>query len=120
MKRDKKRDMNRDKRDISEFRDVPIGGQTGHTPVGGVPCPPASGAGHAVARVHQGQEYREAGVRVHRKPDGSETLVTEWDTNCSDCGREFRLFTAPSKFEPNRRCQECKRPGVRVSRGALQ
>lgn len=39
-KRDICRDICRDKRDKQPPRHVPLAGQTGHSPVGGVPCVP--------------------------------------------------------------------------------
>jgi hypothetical protein len=69
-------------------------------------------------RMFQGQHYRQVGVRPHVCRDGRETELAIWRSHCATCGESFE-FAAPAtstKFEPNRRCQRCKRPGSWVSR----
>lgn len=69
-------------------------------------------------RMFRGQLYECIESAPHRRRDGRETLLSVWQSHCWDCGAAF-TFTVPlmaRKFEPNRRCQRCKRPGQRVRR----
>lgn len=69
--------------------------------------------------VFSGQRYRPLGVRDHVKLDGSATKLIDWQTACPGCGTVFSLSTGLSFNWPTRRCQDCKRPGVKVKPGVL-
>ena len=68
-------------------------------------------------RHHKGQTYVEIEQVPHVCRDGRETTLTRWLSWCATCGEPF-TFTSPtmrSRFEPNRRCGQHKRPGCRVA-----
>lgn len=66
--------------------------------------------------TYKGQVYGRLGMVPHICRDGRETTLVIWGSICAHCKARF-TFTAPAlakKFQPNRRCQKCKRPGARV------
>jgi len=67
-------------------------------------------------KTYRGQEYEMIGTEPYIRRDGTETLLVVWRSHCATCGKPFELRTPKesSKFDPNRRCQKHKRPGVRV------
>jgi hypothetical protein len=65
-------------------------------------------------RIYKGQSYALVETIPHRRRDGTETTLSRWRSNCATCGAEF-TFTSPThraKFEPNRRCEQHRQPGV--------
>ena len=67
-------------------------------------------------RDYHGQLYRVVGEFQRPRRNGTLATILTWASNCADCGEGF-LITTPAaaiKFQPNRRCQRCKRPGQRV------
>jgi len=67
-------------------------------------------------RLYRGQSYRAVGEVRHQRLDGSEATIVQWESACAQCGAPF-VCAVPErsrKFQPNRRCQKHKRPGVRV------
>jgi len=69
-------------------------------------------------RVHDGQRYELVRTEPYTRTDGSDTTLAVWRSMCPTCGEAFEVRT-PSRarrFEPNRRCEKHKRPGVRVNR----
>ena len=67
-------------------------------------------------KIFDGQVYKLARTEPYTRRDGSQTMLTVWRSHCADCGEVFELRTptASSRFEPNRRCRNHKRPGVKV------
>ena len=67
-------------------------------------------------REYRGQAYTMAGRIEHQRQDGTMTTLLQWESHCAECGALFTFKTpaASAKFEPNRRCQDHKRPGHRV------
>lgn len=67
-------------------------------------------------RVYDEQVYTAVAVVPHECVDGRLTTLTKWRSACATCGDPFVTITPTraSKFQPNRRCQRCKRPGCRV------
>lgn len=67
-------------------------------------------------RMHKGQRYFVADTFTRQRAGGTLAVVLVWASNCADCGAKFEFSTpaASSKWEPNRRCDQHKRPGVRV------
>jgi hypothetical protein len=64
-------------------------------------------------RQYHGQVYGRLGQIPHTCRDGRETNLVVWGSFCARCRAKF-TFTTPagaSKFQPNRRCQRCKRQG---------
>ena len=64
-------------------------------------------------RILNGQPYWSGTSKPHIRRDGAATTLIEWKSHCADCGAMF-VFWLPargSKFEPNRRCSQHKRPG---------
>lgn len=62
------------------------------------------------------QRYEVVETFERPRRDGTMATILVWQACCAHCGEPFQ-FTAPAaskKFEPNRRCQKHKRPGVRV------
>lgn len=71
-------------------------------------------------RWYNGQAYGRMGTVPHVCRDGRRTTLTIWGSYCPDCGNRF-TFTAPTqatRFQPNRRCDECKHPGRPVGKPA--
>ncbi|WP_165938445.1 hypothetical protein [Parafrankia sp. BMG5.11] len=68
------------------------------------------------ARIYRGQVYRPICTRPHLCRDGRQTLLAVWESHCVQCGAPFTLTTPlhAGKFQPNRRCQQHKRPGSTV------
>jgi len=68
-------------------------------------------------RNHKGQDYTcTASVPFTRK-DGTVSAVLTWQSDCAECGAAFSFKSGATKFEPNRRCAQHKRPGQRVKAG---
>lgn len=60
------------------------------------------------------QRYEVVGGLDHVRLDGEETRLTIWRSSCAECGAPFE-FRAPATAPPqNRRCDDHKRPGVKV------
>lgn len=66
--------------------------------------------------VYDGQVYRLVELRPYTRRNGTETTLAVWRSCCAKCGDEFELITPTeaSKFSPNRRCKEHRRPGAKV------
>jgi hypothetical protein len=69
------------------------------------------------AWIYRGQRYVALGVVPYQKRDGSWTSLRRWATHCADCGASMEITTALTTRGPSRRCNACKRPGVRVAGG---
>lgn len=67
-------------------------------------------------RAYKGQLYVRVDDVPHRTRDGRDTLLTRWWSTCADCGAAFVFATSSlaRKFQPNRRCANHKRPGIRA------
>lgn len=68
-------------------------------------------------RISNRQPYTLVALEPHIRRDGWQTVLESWQSHCAQCGKcfEFKRPTRTVKFQPNRRCQLHKRPGVRVS-----
>lgn len=65
--------------------------------------------------IWKGQTYKLADVQPHTCRNGEPSQVLTWRSNCWDCGKAFGLKMGPSgRASLNRRCSECKRPGLPV------
>jgi len=65
---------------------------------------------------YRGQLYERIGGRPYQCKDGRIVQLAEWRSRCANCSEPFS-FSRPAnspRFNPNRRCQKCKRRGVRV------
>ena len=69
-----------------------------------------------LVRSFHGQTYRLIGSFARERRDGTEATILTWESRCAECGDSFAITTPAraTKFQPNRRCQRCKRPGQRV------
>jgi rRNA maturation protein Nop10 len=70
------------------------------------------------SRLYNGQPYELIRIEPYTRLHGSDATLLVWRSKCPTCGEAFEVRT-PSRarrFEPNRRCQKHKRPGVRVNR----
>lgn len=67
-----------------------------------------------------GQLYRPLGCVPHENKSGAIIELMEWETNCPDCGVQFRIRTKLVFDAPRRRCDDCKAPGIKVERDADQ
>ena len=65
----------------------------------------------------RGQVYRLVGTVPYVKRNGREITLIEWQTECPDCGTLFTMFTTATVKWARRRCDDCKAPGRRVSKG---
>ena len=67
-------------------------------------------------RDHHGQLYTVVAEASRQRRDGTMATILTWESRCAQCGETFTLTTPAqaTKFQPNRRCQKHKRPGVRV------
>jgi hypothetical protein len=71
---------------------------------------------NAEVRTVGQQTYHRIGERPYVTRKGRKTVLLVWSTKCVDCGRDFET-TSPlraRKFEPARRCEAHRRPGVRA------
>lgn len=70
----------------------------------------------SIVREYNGQRYVRIGEFKRARRDGTLATVLRWQSHCAECGDPFEITTpkASNKWQPNRRCQTHKRPGVRV------
>ncbi len=63
-------------------------------------------------KEHKRQKYVCTAVSPYTRRDGTQSALLVWESRCAECGEVF-TFKTPNgeKFEPNRRCQEHRRPG---------
>ncbi len=63
-------------------------------------------------RDHKAQKYLCTAVSPYTRRDGTQSALLVWESRCAECDEVF-TFKTPNgeKFEPNRRCQEHRRPG---------
>lgn len=67
-------------------------------------------------QTYDGQVYRLIAREPYTRKDGWQTTLLVWSSPCAQCGSLFQLRSPiRGRFQPNRRCQKHKRPGVRVS-----
>lgn len=66
--------------------------------------------------VKNDQTYRVVNFQPYIKYDGSQIELACFVSCCADCGQayEFKLPQGAMKFEPKRRCDKHKKPGVKV------
>ena len=84
-------------------------------PVKGLPritfeTEPADGFAIAI----DGQRYEAIGVVEHVRLDGEPTRLVIWQSRCAECGARFEFKTSAHSLPQNRRCDEHRRPGVKV------
>lgn len=67
-------------------------------------------------RNYRGQTYEFVGSEPYTTRKDDEISLRLWLSDCADCGAKFhaKVTSRTSKFAPSRRCQRCKKPGVRV------
>jgi hypothetical protein len=69
-----------------------------------------------VITTYKGQKYTRGNETPYMRADGRRTAIVDWISNCAECGETFvaRTTTAAVKHLrwPNRRCKQCKRPGI--------
>jgi hypothetical protein len=66
---------------------------------------------------YKGQRYERVDTVTHVKLDGTAMPLQVWRSHCATCGEEFEFMTTTRRHNlrwPRRRCQEHRRPGVRV------
>jgi len=68
-------------------------------------------------RTFRDQQYWSGDSKPHTRRDGTPITLREWKSHCAECGRLFSFWrpTKRAKFDPNRRCEEHRRPGCRVT-----
>lgn len=66
--------------------------------------------------IKNGQSYRVVNFQPYVRYDGSKTELVCFVSRCADCGYgyEFKLPQGATRFEPRRRCDQHKKPGVKV------
>jgi hypothetical protein len=66
--------------------------------------------------ISRGRRYRFDGTEPYITKDGRAVTLTVLSTVCSDCGSEAKVkcLGAPVVENLNRRCDGCKKPGIRV------
>lgn len=64
-------------------------------------------------RLYHGQAYVAVSREPYTRRDGSTTELVVWESLCARCGEPFtfKTPTGASKWQPNRRCHEHRRPG---------
>ena len=69
------------------------------------------------SRIFDGQSYHLVKSEPYTRLDGGKTTLLVWQSHCPVCSALFEIRTPAkaSKFQPNRRCAEHKRPGHRVN-----
>ena len=67
-------------------------------------------------RIFDRQLYTLVASEPHTRRDGRQTDLAIRQSHCAQCGQcfEFKHPARAVEFQPNRRCQLHKRPGVRV------
>lgn len=72
-----------------------------------------------IVRTHLGQSFAVVDQFDRERRDGTMATILVWQSPCAECGEPFSFTTpaASSKWEPSKRCQKHKRPGVRASGG---
>jgi hypothetical protein len=72
----------------------------------------------STTKFYDGQRYELVRAEAYTRRDGGETTLSVWLSECPVCGEPFevRTLARARKFEPSRRCEKHKRPGVRVNR----
>jgi hypothetical protein len=67
-------------------------------------------------RFLHNQRYVFVGIVPHTRRDGTRTTLLRWRSACPQCDAPFECSTPSeaTRFNPNRRCDEHKRPGQRV------
>jgi len=68
--------------------------------------------------IFQGQAYQPLGTREYVGRSGEAVTLIDWTSDCAECGNEFPVSTTLRFEYPNRRCDDCKKPRVRVRRRA--
>ena len=70
------------------------------------------------AVVYDGQEYRPVRTIPYTTKAGMQTTIVYWETECPRCGITFEISTRlkAGVSRSNRRCDDCKAPGVPVRR----
>jgi hypothetical protein len=70
----------------------------------------------SIVKEYHGQRYVQIGEFKRERRDGTFATIIRWESHCAQCGAPFEISTSAtsSKWQPNRRCQTHKRPGVRV------
>ena len=67
---------------------------------------------------YKGQRYDQIDTVPHiRAKDGSAMRLAVWRSRCATCGELFEIRTTTGRHNlrwPTRRCEQHKRPGVRV------
>ena len=68
-------------------------------------------------RTYKGQHYWSGTLKPHTRRDGTAMTLLEWKSHCAECGEPFSFWRPArrAKFDPNRRCDEHRRPGRRVA-----
>lgn len=67
-------------------------------------------------RYLNGQRYERIGWRMHECLNGRVVELTVYLSQCADCGDWFELCALKNRrFQPNRRCERHRQPGVRVA-----
>lgn len=63
-----------------------------------------------------GQEYPYVETRPHPRLDGGVAILDVFRSRCAECAAPFEWMTPArnKKRGPSRRCQDFKKPGVRV------
>lgn len=70
----------------------------------------------SIVKEYDGQRYVRIGEFKRARSDGTFATIIRWQSHCAQCGAPFEISTVAesSKWQPSRRCQIHKRPGVRV------
>ncbi len=73
---------------------------------------------HPLAKTQRfrGQEYQSFGTEKHEAKDGRILDLTVWWSSCPECGSRFSFTNSGHALPrfPNRRCQKCKKPGLKI------
>ena len=64
--------------------------------------------------MFRGQRYEMVGTEPYTRKDGSEATLLRWASHCARCADPMEAKTLPVSNWINRRCDECKAPGVRT------
>ncbi len=64
--------------------------------------------------MFRGQRYEMIGTEPYTRRDGEETTLLRWASHCARCADPMEVKSAIRTKWLNRRCDECKAPGIRA------
>jgi predicted Zn-ribbon and HTH transcriptional regulator len=64
--------------------------------------------------TYKNQRYEFVCTEPHTTRDGRDSRLYVWSSTCANCGEPFKFRSQKKVTWPNRRCDRCKKPGVKI------